>query len=137
MSDRTSKGSCLCGAVTFEIHGPYLFFQYCHCSRCRKATGSNHAANILIPIENLKWLSGAHLVRRYKLPDAKTFATTFCTQCGSPLPWTTRQAQYVIVPAGSLDDAPESLPDRNIYWASRAQWCVSSEEMVKFPEAPE
>jgi hypothetical protein len=87
-------------------------------------------------MKNLRWLSGNRLIRRYKLPEAKTFATTFCTNCGSPLPWTTRQGQYVIVPAGSLDDAPETLPDRNIFWASKAEWCVSPEALPKFPETP-
>ena len=45
------KGSCVCGAVEFEIRPPYRFFQYCHCSRCRKRSGSIHAANVAVPAD--------------------------------------------------------------------------------------
>ena len=40
------EGKCLCGNVRYRITGPILNFQYCHCSRCRKFTGSAHAANV-------------------------------------------------------------------------------------------
>ena len=43
------KGSCLCGGVVYEIDPPFKIFQYCHCSRCRKFTGSAHAANLFVP----------------------------------------------------------------------------------------
>lgn len=136
MPEKAIRGSCLCSAVSFQFHGPYRFFQYCHCSRCRKASGTAYAANILVPKENLTWLSGRELLKRYKLPEAERFATTFCTECGSPLPWSTREGRYLIVPAGSLDDEPEMMPERNIYYDSRARWCLSSEDLPKFPEAP-
>lgn len=33
------KGSCLCGAVTFEIEGDLRAPDACHCSKCRKQSG--------------------------------------------------------------------------------------------------
>ncbi|RPH66319.1 MAG: aldehyde-activating protein, partial [Hyphomicrobiales bacterium] len=39
-------GSCLCGDVRFEIAGDFEKFYLCHCSRCRKDTGSAHGANL-------------------------------------------------------------------------------------------
>jgi hypothetical protein len=43
---QTVTGSCLCGAVSFEVSGAFDSFFLCHCSRCRKDTGSAHAANL-------------------------------------------------------------------------------------------
>lgn len=50
MSEQSAvTGSCLCGAVKFEITPPSTAFRYCHCTRCHKATGAAHAANMFVP----------------------------------------------------------------------------------------
>ena len=38
MSNKHS-GSCLCGAVRFEVAGDFERFYLCHCEHCRKDTG--------------------------------------------------------------------------------------------------
>jgi hypothetical protein len=58
MSDQTTKGSCLCGSVHYEFTGNMGIFQYCHCSRCRKVTGSAHAANLFVAPEQFHWVQG-------------------------------------------------------------------------------
>ena len=86
MSTEAMKGSCLCGSVKFEIKPPLSVFRYCHCSRCRKASGSAHAANIFVPQAQFAWSAGEDRVNHFKLPGAKTFAVSFCTRCGSRVP---------------------------------------------------
>ena len=115
-------GACLCRAVTYEVEVPAKRFVYCHCSRCRKATGTAHATNLIVEAPAFRWLSGSDKVARFDLPTAKSFATSFCTVCGSPLPHPTRSGREVIVPAGSLDDNPQSTPEAHISWSSRAPW---------------
>lgn len=131
-----ATGSCLCGKVKYEITGNLGIFQYCHCSRCRKFTGSAHAANLLVKPEQFKWLAGEESVGRFEHPDARHFATSFCTHCGSSLPWLGKTGKAVIVPAGTLDDDPKIKPFQNIYWASRAEWYVEASELVKYEELP-
>ena len=80
------SGSCLCGTVKFTLTGPFSAFRYCHCSRCRKASGSAHAANLLVPRNQFKWTAGESSVKRYKLPSAQRFAVWFCTECGTRVP---------------------------------------------------
>ena len=58
MSDQNIQGTCLCGTVTYRITGRILSFQYCHCSRCRKFTGSAHAANVFTALDGLEWVQG-------------------------------------------------------------------------------
>lgn len=132
--NKSVKGSCLCGAVTYRFHGPEYVFQYCHCSRCRKFTGSAHSANILIPPDYFEWLSGEDMVGRFELAGAKHFATCFCQRCGSSLPWLSQSGGAVIVPAGTLDEDPGIRPTQNIYYASRAPWREEVDALVKYDE---
>jgi hypothetical protein len=128
------KGSCLCGAISYQFHGPEYVFQYCHCSRCRKFTGSAHAANIIVAPDQFEWLTGADQVSRFEHPDAKHFATCFCPQCGSSLPWEAQTGGAVIIPAGTLDDDPEIRPSQNIYWKDRVAWREAVESLPHYDE---
>jgi len=129
-------GSCLCKKVSYEITGNLGIFQYCHCSRCRKFTGSAHAANLLVSPEQFKWLSGEESVRRFEPENTKHFATSFCKNCGSSLPWLTKSKKAVVVPAGTLDADPGIKPFQNIFWGSRSEWYREVSELVKYEELP-
>jgi len=129
-------GSCLCGKVQFVIWGPFTAFHLCHCSRCRKDTGSAHASNIFTEPENIRWLSGEDLVERYDLPNAKRFAKCFCTECGSPVPYSSRDNRFLIIPAGSLDADPGIQPQDHIFWKDHANWYEPGLTAPHFDEYP-
>lgn len=131
------KGSCLCNKVSYEITPPFKTFQYCHCSRCRKFTGSAMAPNIMVSPAQFNWVSGEEFVGRYEVPDAKYYATSFCKSCGSSLPWLIQGGRNVIVPAGTLDDDPEIKPQQNIYWGSKASWFESPCQLVQYDTLPD
>ncbi len=131
-----TKGSCLCGAVTYEVSGNLGIFQYCHCSRCRKFTGSAHAANLLVAPDQFRWLSGHDQVGRYEPAETKHFATSFCRNCGSSLPWQTKSGKAIVIPAGTLDSHPGIEPFQNVFFASRAMWYQQASELVKYDELP-
>ena len=125
MSSLTFRGGCLCGTVTFEIASPLQRMVHCHCSRCRRGTGTGHATNFIANPDQLKWLSGEESISRFDLPGAQSFAKWFCGRCGCPLPRPSRSGKLV-VPAGSLDSAPAELPADHIFWGSRAPWACES-----------
>ena len=137
MENNKISGSCLCGKVSYQFEGPIRIFQYCHCTRCRKFTGSAHASSILIDPPNFEWLSGEEHVGRFELPEAKHYATSFCKHCGSSLPWLTQSGKTVIVPAGTLDDDPQARPIHNVYYADRAPWYVDAGSLIKYDVLPE
>ena len=132
----SAHGSCVCGAARYRIDGPYTFFQYCHCSRCRKASGAAHAANILLPADQLTWIEGEDRVSVFVLPDATYWWCAFCTTCGSSMPWRTRSGMNYLVPAGTLDDEPASPPTRNIYFGSSPTWYRDVAELEKHETHP-
>lgn len=119
------SGSCLCRAIAYEVDLPFDNFVNCHCSRCRKATGSSHAANAVVRPDSFRWTRGAADLVRFDLPQARSFATAFCRTCGSQLPHLTRSGREVIIPAGSFDDDPGVTPSMNVNWGSRAPWAVA------------
>lgn len=112
-------GSCLCGAVHFKVTGTFERFYLCHCSRCRKVTGSAHAANLFSSTARLVWLSGQEQVSTFRLPQTR-HARCFCSVCGSALPFVS--SKMLVVPAGSLDTQLSVIPDANIFTTSRADW---------------
>jgi hypothetical protein len=122
-------GSCLCGAVGYEARLPFARFVNCHCSRCRKASGSAFAANAYVLPDAFRWTRGESVVVRYDLPEARSFASSFCGRCGSPVPHGTRSGREIIIPAGSLDDDPGASPATNVHWSSRAGWSLKYGEL--------
>ena len=136
MSDRKTTGSCFCGKVSYEISGNLGIFQYCHCSRCRKFTGSAFASNIFVMPDDFKWLDGEEYVGRYEPDDAKYFATCFCKNCGSSLPWLDKTGSTVIVPAGTLNDDPVIRPMQNIFCDSNALWYIEPNTLPQYEALP-
>jgi hypothetical protein len=131
-----AHGSCLCKTVQYEVELPFERFLYCHCTRCRKATGSPHAANGFVKPEVFRWTQGASAVKRYDLPEAKRFGLQFCTNCGSKVPHHTRDRNWMVIPAGSLDEDPQSRPEAVVFWGSRAPWFTECSEMTKHESTP-
>lgn len=131
-----ATGSCLCGTVHFRMQGPYRAFQYCHCTRCQKTSGSGHAANLFVPVSQFAWTAGEDSVRRHELASALYFCSGFCTHCGSRLPWVTRNGKLMIVPAGALDTDPGLRPTRNVHTASGAAWYIACAELESFDDDP-
>ncbi|WP_370203680.1 GFA family protein [Alloalcanivorax venustensis] len=118
----TYEGGCLCGQVRYRISGPFHQFHLCHCSRCQRFSGTAHAANLIAAADALEWLKGEDQVRRFDLPEAKSFSRAFCVQCGSMVPHEKRDGSGVIVPAGGLDQTPDLDPNDHIFYADRAGW---------------
>ena len=130
MPQSTLEGSCLCGAVKYQVTGEAKRFYHCHCSRCRKATGTGHASNLFMQPGTLEWLGGEERVRTFKVPEALRFANNFCTTCGSRLPRSSPDMGFVVIPAGSLDVEPPIGPQARIFTGSRAQWSCTDGELT-------
>ena len=127
-------GSCLCGEVRFEVLGDFERFFLCHCGRCRKGTGSAHAANLFSSAAKVNWLSGEAKVKTYRVPSTR-HQKSFCAECGSALP-RVHTSGGLVVPARSLDSALEKRPDAHICVASRAAWDQHLEHVPQFDGLP-
>jgi hypothetical protein len=115
-------GSCLCGAVAFELGEAAQLARFCHCGRCRKARAAAHAANLFLPAAGLAFTRGAERLVSYKVPEALRFTQCFCRDCGGKLPRLDPERKVAIVPMGALDDDPGVRPSAHIFVGSKAAW---------------
>ncbi len=128
-------GSCLCGAVKFRISGEFEHFFLCHCSRCRKDSGSAHAANLFSSTAAVTWLSGQDRIKTFHVQGTR-HQKSFCTECGSALPNIQAAGRLLVVPAGSLDSPLDFPPSAHICFASRAQWDGELDDVPKMDGLP-
>ncbi len=136
MAQMKFSGSCLCGTVQYDLSGDPKHFYHCHCRRCRKATGTGHATNLMIASGGVNWIKGEASLTRYKVPDAERFSTCFCGICGSLLPRFVAELGVVVIPAGTLDSEPAGMPEARIFWDSRADWSCSTGDLAVYSEYP-
>ena len=125
-------GSCLCGAVRYEITGRISPIILCHCSKCRKATGSAFHSGSLCRPTKFRWASGQDRITTFSTPSGYT--THFCSTCGSPVPSPPNADGYVVLPTGALDQDPGSRAWAHIFVGSKAPWFEITDELPKFPE---
>ena len=116
-----AQGQCNCGTVVFEFEiSPDLRgVIVCHCSICRRATGSNGIAIVLADKRDFRWISGKDQISNWRKPDSD-WEIWFCKSCGSPVPGSNDDTR-VFIPAGLFaDDDFEVI--HHIYVDSRAAW---------------
>lgn len=119
------RGSCLCGGVTFEIDQAVGPAEFCHCNRCRKVTGSNALLMIRVNTKHYRFLTGRELVRSHAAPilySPPAYHSTFCSNCGSPVPEPSPAGESFEIPAGSFDDDPGIRPDKHILVEFMPSW---------------
>jgi hypothetical protein len=131
-----TRGSCLCGAVTFVVEGQPKFAWFCHCNRCRRGRSAAHASNLITPAGAVRFTRGAARLRDYKVPEARYFRQVFCERCASPMPRVDEGRDIAVIPMGSLDDVPAVLPSGHIYVGSKAPWYTIADQLVQHPEMP-
>ncbi|MEM8812141.1 MAG: GFA family protein [Pseudomonadota bacterium] len=114
-------GECNCGAVAFEIDADLNDVFVCHCSICRKATGSNGIAVVVVDKTLFRWMRGEDQIATWKKPGAD-WQAWFCRTCGSPLPGI-NDANRLFIPAGLISEGGDELRVAHHIWVgSRAVW---------------
>ena len=115
------KGSCNCGGVVFEVTSSVSDVYVCHCSICRKSTGSGGIAIVIVNSNDLSWTEGDDLVQKWSKPG-HDWETSFCRNCGSPLPGKNDEATSYI-PASLLEIENSKLIVRHhLFVDSKACW---------------
>lgn len=127
------KGSCLCGAITFEIHGPLSDVINCHCSQCRKQTG-HYYATTTVQSKDLKFTSPqADLSWYMASPNAKR---GFCKQCGSALFWKDEpEKPYIAIMAGALDEPSGLETKAHIFCADKGDFYDITDDLPQHPQS--
>jgi hypothetical protein len=127
------QGHCNCGTVTFEISGSLGGIYICHCSICRRATGTNGIAVVVVPNENFNWTQGEDHVAQWTKPGTN-WETWFCKQCGSRVPGR-NDDERIFIPAGLLPGSRLGLTVQAHIWVhSKAEWDEIGDGGHQYPE---
>lgn len=132
------RGSCLCGAVRFELDRVAGPLELCHCRRCRKASGSAYVAGLGVDVADFRFVQGREHIVVFTLPvrdEPPPYGSAFCRYCGSPAPWPNPSGKWFEIPAGLLDDDPEIRADRHIFVEHRPSWTPRGDGLPELDEA--
>ena len=129
-----ADGRCLCGALNYELDGPFTAMVHCHCSMCRKHHGTGFATFVAAPIAGFRWISGEDRCAHY--PSSPTGVRSFCKACGSAGPSTMAEFGLVVAPAASLEGELGIRPQSHIFVASKAAWDAITDDLPQFDAYP-
>lgn len=125
-------GGCLCGAVRYAVADEFSYALNCHCSNCRRATGSAFKPFAGIERDKLRITQGEDRVSIYG--DADAAHDVHCKVCGSLLFSVVRDGEYVHVTLGTLADTPSIRPTAHIFVGSKASWYAITDGLPQFDE---
>jgi hypothetical protein len=127
------KGSCRCGAVSYEITR-LDSLGHCHCVTCRKTHSAAFATTGGVARENFCWLTGEDKLTAYhSSPGKRRF---FCSICGSQMVAIRDGSSNVILRAATLDDDPGLRPQRHIWCSQAVPWLVDDGAIPSYAEFP-
>jgi len=124
------KGSCLCGAVKFEVEGDLSTVEACHCSQCRKWTG-HFLASAEVPLSALKihnsdrvsWFQSSNKARR-----------GFCANCGTSLffdPIDKEKHDWIGILMGAFDTPTGTQLALHIFVAEKGDYYEITDRLPK------
>jgi len=129
MAARQLNGMCLCGAVRYTVADEFVYAANCHCSDCRRATGSAFKPFAGIEREKLRLTAGADRLLRY---GGDINHDIRCNICGSFLYSVVRDGAYVHVVMGTLVDDPTIRPTEHIFAGSKAGWSTITDDLPQY-----
>ncbi len=129
MISRRLSGRCFCGAVEYEVADEFEYSAYCHCSNCRRTTGSAFKPFAGIRRARFKLIRGEIDLLVYGEENGND---THCKSCGSLVFSVVRDGTYVHVPMGTLVDDPTIRPTSHIFVGSKAPWFQITDDLPRF-----
>ena len=128
---RTLVGKCLCRTVQYEVADAFAYAANCHCSNCRRATGSAFKPFAGIERDKLRITKGGDDLMIFGDGQAND---SHCKRCGSLLYSVVRDGTFVHVAMGSLIDDPAIRPTRHIFVGSKAPWFTINDDLPRYDE---
>ena len=126
------KGSCLCGAVTFEVAGEIPAPDACHCKACRKSSGHYfvsadvpRSAITITGEDHVRWFQSSEKARR-----------GFCSGCGSSLFWDPFNRDWIGVAMGAFDGATEAKLHVHVFVGEKGDYYDIADGVPQFETIP-
>jgi hypothetical protein len=128
---RRLAGKCFCGAVHYAVADEFLYAANCHCSGCRRSTGSAFKPFAGIERDKLEVTAGRDDLMIFGDQDGHN---AHCRACGSLLYSLVRAGAFVHVAMGTLIDDPTIRPTKHIFVGSKAPWFTIADDLPQYQE---
>ena len=125
-------GKCLRGLVQYDVLDEFKYAMNCHCSDCRRATGSAFKAFAGIERHHLTVTKGAEQILIFG--EVQGNHDVHCKVCGSLLFSVVRDGAFVHVTMGTLVDDPKIRPGSHIFVSDKAPWFTITDELPQHRE---
>jgi hypothetical protein len=126
------NGSCLCGAVRFEVSAALPPPEACHYSQCRRQSGHfwastdvSRAALAIHGAEQLTWYRSSEKVRR-----------GFCSKCGSVLFWDREGRETIAIAMGAFESPTETKLAKHIFVANKGDYYEIADGLPQIEQWP-
>ncbi|HEY7883550.1 MAG TPA: GFA family protein [Cellvibrionaceae bacterium] len=127
------EGECNCGAVVYKVDSKISDIFICHCSICRKSTGSGGIAVSIVASNKFSWVRGQDSISNWSKPE-HDWHTYFCRVCGSALPGENDEL-HMYLPVGTITVGHENLKvAHHLYVNSKASWEEIGDEGKQHPK---
>lgn len=125
------SGQCLCGEVKIEICGAITDIIHCHCSLCRKSSGTAYATNGFVSSAEFSVVEGEQWLRAFSLKQGRL--RHFCSNCGSPV-YSSSAADpgRIRIRLGILDSEIIERPGSHNFVSSKASWDNLDAELPRY-----
>jgi hypothetical protein len=130
-SERTLAGQCYCGAVQYVVADAFIYAANCHCSNCRRTTGSAFKPFAGIERHKLNLTKGREALMIFGDENGNN---THCRLCGSLLYSVVRGGAFVHVAMGTLIRDPTIRPSKHIFVGSKAPWFTITDDLPQYEE---
>ena len=118
------NGSCLCGAIKYEVDSIDMPLAHCNCTTCRKAHAAAFNTTAGVLRENFRWIQGEEALSHFESSPGKL--RHFCSRCGSHLMAERTDKPHVVLRVATLDEDPGLRPTQHIWASHRLKWLAGS-----------
>ncbi|MBE1236117.1 GFA family protein [Phaeovibrio sulfidiphilus] len=127
-------GRCLCGAVRYEVAKPIDSLVFCHCSRCRKESGSAFDSIAVLDGGDFRLEEDSAAPHAYEAAGGTRYS---CAECSTTVySIKDRLPGKALVRAGTLDQDPGPVTRTHIFVGSKASWDRIPDDETQFDEWP-
>jgi hypothetical protein len=126
------RGSCLCGAIAYEVSQLDSPIDHCSCHTCRKAHAAAFNTAAEVRHEHFTWVKGEGLLTCYESSPGKR--RCFCSRCGTQLVARLDGNEHVILRVASLDDDPRVIPICQSWASHEVPWLDYGKHLIAYPE---
>jgi len=128
---RMLAGKCLCGVVRYTVADEFVYAMNCHCSNCRRTTGSAFKPFAGIARDKIRLTAGGDSLMIFGERDGHD---AHCKACGSLLYSVVSDGAYVHVALGTLLDDPGIRPTAHIFVGFKAPWFTITDDLPQYEE---